>query len=130
MKYLLGYIIFFLFLVGISFLLYQHAQYKEHFRGTFRSLVAQNLDEGSYDLETKDYYNQDLIYIKEVEKGFIRHQLRSCGGDGLFLTDDDYVLDEVNLNKSRIIGNWAGRKSREFFKGFLGGVKQESEFDE
>lgn len=43
----------------------------------------------------------------------------SAGRDGRFETDDDIKRIALNLNKSKMIGAWAGQKAKQATKGFI-----------
>jgi hypothetical protein len=48
----------------------------------------------------------------------------SPGKDKQLNTSDDIVVEKTDINKSRIIGRWVGKKTKEFAKGVIGGVKE------
>lgn len=52
--------------------------------------------------------------------------VRSAGRDKIFDTSDDLVAEEIDINKSRVVGKWIGNKTRETVSGFLDGWSSKS----
>lgn len=96
----------------------------------FNDHILMQLDEGDYPVEETTLLGTKLQYHKDIEDYGILHQLRTAGPDEKFGTNDDNIVQsKVDLNKSRMLGNYLGQKSKEFIKGWWDGRKQESEFD-
>jgi len=51
----------------------------------------------------------------------------SLGPDGV-PSDDDIVKQETDLNKSKLIGRWAGQRFKQAKDGFIQGLKDKSPF--
>jgi hypothetical protein len=49
--------------------------------------------------------------------------LTSSGRDGIMRTKDDIVCITTDLNKSRIAGEWVGKKSKQFAIGLFHGLR-------
>jgi len=81
-------------------------------------------------LEREDAWGNPLCLNKEKMDMAIRYEVISPGPDAKFGTLDDISAEAIDLNKSRMVGTWAGEKIKEGFKGFTDGLKKKSEFEE
>ena len=104
-------------------------KYKKGFERILKEQIALKLEEGDYPVEETDLFGNELQYHKDIEDYGILHQLRTRGSDGEFNTNDDHVLSDIDMNKSRMIGHFVGQKSKEALKGIWDGLKKKSEFD-
>lgn len=53
----------------------------------------------------------------------------STGKDKTIGTIDDLKKTQIDLNKSKMLGHYVGKKAKEFVKGFKDGEKEKSKFD-
>lgn len=79
--------------------------------------------------EKDDAWGNTMVYHYEAQPKVLTAIVVSNGRDGEFGTDDDIAELARDYNKSRIIGEWAGSKVKEGFKGFLDGLKKKSPFE-
>jgi len=75
----------------------------------------------------QDLYGNDLRYEYEATEHSLISTVTSYGPDGV-PSDDDFTDRKVDLNKSKIIGYWAGTKLKEVKEGWLEGLKAKSPF--
>lgn len=75
-----------------------------------------------------DLYGKPLKYSISTSEYARTAIVVSAEKDGEFYTSDDYVGTMRDINKSRIAGELAGEKSKEFFKGWLKDRTKESKF--
>ena len=75
-----------------------------------------------------DAWGNQLQYTKISEAYGITHIVASGGEDHQINTKDDIIFVEIDYNKSRIFGHWAGQKSKEFLKGFRKSSTMPSKF--
>lgn len=68
--------------------------------------------------ELRDIYGQSLRFNRTEDDYGITQKVSSAGPDGVWDTTDDIVCEDTDLNKSKLLGQWAGQKSKEFIKGF------------
>jgi len=76
----------------------------------------------------QDGWGRDVGFKKIVEQELIAYVFCSSGRDGEFGTEDDIEASKLDWNKSRIIGKWLGKKSKETFIGLKEGFNAPSEF--
>lgn len=65
-----------------------------------------------------DAWGRPLEYEGHVEEDCLISRVKSAGPDGMFGSEDDVVFVCKDLNKSKIIGKWAGKKIKEAGSGF------------
>ena len=76
----------------------------------------------------QDVWGQPLKYEGSVEEDCIIVAVRSAGPDGSFDTSDDIVAVRQDLNKSKLVGKWAGKRIKEAASGLWQGLKSKSDF--
>jgi hypothetical protein len=81
-------------------------------------------------LDRTDAWGNQLCLDTEKSDMAIFYEVTSPGPDGEFETEDDIAAQAVDLNKSRMVGTWAGEKIKEGAKGFIDGLKKKSDFEE
>lgn len=76
--------------------------------------------------ETVDYHGNRIIpeFTKTDTHKTVR--LVSPGKDKVLNTYDDVIVEKTDINKSKIVGRWVGKKTKEFAKGIIGGIKEKS----
>ncbi len=93
----------------------------------------------SQDLQTdycfeniQDWWAKPICIKREVakDKMAIVYMAISAGRDSLFDTNDDYVSVKTDLNKSKMIGKWAGKRAKEITKGLREGIFTKSKFED
>jgi hypothetical protein len=77
---------------------------------------------------TSDVWDQSLHYDVSVEPKLITALVVSEGPDGKLNTEDDIVGTATDVNKSRIVGEWIGSKTKEGLKGIWDGLKKKTTF--
>jgi hypothetical protein len=75
-----------------------------------------------------DPWGKSILYRGEVSERQRTARTVSAGPDREFFSSDDIKGEAVDLNKSRMVGEWVGKKATEFGKGFLEGLSKESKF--
>src|SRR5690606_5311713 len=83
---------------------------------------------GRHNTNVKDSWGNELIYAYDETEEFKLASATSMGPDGLLDTEDDIAQVASDFNKSRIVGEWAGKRIKEGVKGFVKGLKSESDF--
>lgn len=81
------------------------------------------------DCNTRDAWNQLLGCSVHIDNNFVSVVCLSIGPDGIPGNSDDIVGQSLDLNKSRIIGNWVGTKWKQASRGFVDGSARKSPFD-
>lgn len=76
----------------------------------------------------QDAWDRPLKYEGSVEEDYIIVSVRSSGPDSSFGTPDDIVSVRQDLNKSKLIGKWAGKRIKEASSGLWQGLKSKSDF--
>jgi len=76
-----------------------------------------------------DGWGQKLLYTRTGNNKSVQYEVISSGRDKIFGTKDDMVCVAVDLNKSRIVGEWLGEKSKEAIKGVKEGWIKENKFE-
>ena len=85
-------------------------------------------------LKTGDLISQPDYFGNPVQSAFEQNtdykiaSVASAGKDGKFGTNDDLVVTRKDWNKSRITGEWVGKKSKEFTKGLIEGLRKPSQY--
>lgn len=105
--------------------------YKIHVSSTnYRQLkIALIHAENNSNEAVYDYWDNRIITHTKIDKRAAIYNAYSAGPDKVFHTEDDYFLQKIDFNKSRIIGEWVGTKTKQFLKGKADGLKKESKFD-
>ena len=78
----------------------------------------------------QDKWGNDLRYRGLINQDVIFTRVSSDGKDGEPDTKDDIVEERSDINKSRLVGKWLGRKSKEAVGGIIDGLKEKSPFSE
>jgi hypothetical protein len=76
----------------------------------------------------KDGWGNSLVYNRHAEETAVLYIVTSAGRDQELYTNDDIEWTAVDFNKARIIGKWAGKRTKEAFKGVVDGLKHETKF--
>lgn len=76
-----------------------------------------------------DLWNNLLRYDVVISNKLIVATVKSSGRDGVWDTGDDFKDVVSDFNKSRIVGEWAGQKSKQAVRGFIDGLKKKGNFD-
>jgi len=84
-------------------------------------------EEGS--LNIIDGWDSDIIYTRQADKKAVLYHLISPGRDKEMGTKDDMKITAVDWNKSRIIGDYVGRKAKQAVIGVKEGWSKKSKFD-
>ena len=77
-----------------------------------------------------DAWGSKIVFVRSVAPEAVTYTGRSAGRDKVFLTDDDIVKTEVDLNKSRIIAKWLGQRAKQAIEGAKEGFAETSKFAE
>ena len=77
-----------------------------------------------------DWWKNPICVQREVveDERAIAYTAISPGRDGQFGTDDDYKSIRVDLNKTRMLGEYLGERARRGFEGFVDGVRTPDKF--
>ena len=94
------------------------------------AILAKQQDTPSGEIPREDAWGRNIVLEREVTKTAKTYTVTSAGIDGKFGTADDVSAEAINLNKSRIVGEWVGTKAKEAVTGAIEGWKAESEFDD
>lgn len=78
---------------------------------------------------TTDLWGNPLRYDVEISDKLILATVESSGPDGIWDTGDDLRDVATDFNKSRIVSEWAGQKSKQVVRGFIDGLKKKGNFD-
>jgi len=76
-----------------------------------------------------DGWGNPVKYGRLVDPKAVLYTVISAGRDGKFETEDDIVGQAIDLNKSRIVGEWLGKKGVQMVKGIKDGIVAPSKFD-
>ena len=76
-----------------------------------------------------DLWSNPLRYDVEISDKLILATVESSGPDGVWDTGDDLKDVATDFNKSRIVSEWAGQKSKQVVRGFIDGLKKKGNFD-
>lgn len=77
-----------------------------------------------------DGWGNPVKYGRVVAPKYVLYTVISAGRDGAFETADDIGGVAEDLNKSRLVGEWLGKKSKQAFIGVKEGWFAPSKFDE
>lgn len=77
--------------------------------------------------ERKDLWGTPLRYEYEATEYVLTATVTSLGPDKI-VSEDDVVGERTDLNKSKVIGYWAGTRFKEVREGFLEGLRAKSPF--
>jgi type II secretory pathway pseudopilin PulG len=107
---------------GVAYFIYENAQYSRTVT-QIRMAINQTINENDAASTYKDVWGTTIeVYIEpQTDKG-VAYLGVSAGKDKTFDTDDDIKITEMDWNKARIVGNFIGKKSKETFKGLIGGI--------
>ncbi len=111
----------FLIIIGAAFLS-KLSERKEAQLALEKATLAQ-LDAESV-LEIKDYYGTNFKFEKTATEDCVTVIGASAGPDHIFGNEDDISCTKRNYNKSRIVGKWISKKSKEFVKGMISGITE------
>lgn len=75
-----------------------------------------------------DSWGNEAVFERIASETSIDYILTSKGADARLRTKDDIAVVVRDLNKSGMIGKWVGKKTKEFAKGVVNGLKDGSEF--
>lgn len=81
------------------------------------------------DMTTKDGWGKPLRYRYEVNSSRIKHIVTSRGPDKILGTKDDIAEYCYDFDRSRILGEWAGRRLKQGLSGFVEGLTIDSRFE-
>ncbi len=93
----------------------------------------------SQDLQTgycfdaiQDWWGTNICIKREVAQDgmAVEYMAVSAGKDKSFDTNDDMTVVKIDLNKSKILGKWAGKRAKEVTKGLQEGIFTKSKFDD
>lgn len=76
-----------------------------------------------------DSWGRTVRFSRYSDETRTSYVLTSSGKDGIFGNKDDMTSIATDFNKSRIVGKWMGKKSKEFAKGVVEGIKESNEQD-
>lgn len=77
----------------------------------------------------KDIWGERIIYTYVGSDDVLISTATSVGRDGEMNTKDDVTRTAHDFNKSKIIGEWVGKKSFQVIKGFNEGFKDTDKDD-
>lgn len=72
--------------------------------------------------ERTDLFSRPMNCAYEATETIKQATVVSAGRDGKFDTDDDVSITKADYNKSRIVGEWASSRVKEFSKGVVSGL--------
>ncbi len=123
-----------LIVLGIVFAIWQyiipHFVTKSRVEDAARIARARDLKTGYCFKDRFDWWKNPICVERDVVENerAIGYMAISAGRDGKFGTDDDYQNVKIDLNKSRIIGEYLGKRARRGFEGFVDGVRTPDKF--
>lgn len=71
--------------------------------------------------EYVDFFSHPMNCVYDATETVKQATMVSAGRDGKFDTDDDVAITRADYNKSRIVGEWASSRVKEFSKGVVSG---------
>lgn len=79
-----------------------------------------------------DWWGNPICVKRELaESGkAVAYIVVSYGRDGQADTEDDYQAIKIDLNKSKIIGDWAGQRAKRILEGFVDGARTPDKFED
>lgn len=84
----------------------------------------------SMELVEVDGWGHPLIFRFKHDSSTLIYTVISKGPDGKLDTEDDIHNSYVDYNTSRMAGQWAASRVKEFLKGVKDGATKKSKFDE
>ena len=110
----------------ICFLLVRIIEYEIYFDETPGQHASKLLKSGGNLPPQKDRWGTQLksSYSSQSEANIA--YVTSAGIDKVFGTRDDISSEKKDINKSRVVGEWAGEKAREAGSGFFKGLLSKS----
>ena len=128
--YQVGGLIILVIVLIIGFIFYMWPQWKTEQRVLDVAYVCQLVEDPEVLVQNnQDAWDRDYVLETETGDAYVVYTVISSGRDGKFDTKDDIVGSEIDWNKSRIVGQWIGRKTKEVVVGIAEGVKEESKFE-
>ncbi len=119
---------------GVFFAIWQyiipHFVTKSRVEDAARIARAQDLKTGYCFKDRLDWWKNPICVKREVYENArgIEYTAISPGRDGQFDTDDDYQNIKVDLNKTRMLGEYLGKRVKRGFEGFVDGVRTPDKF--
>ena len=80
-------------------------------------------------LNEVDAWGKPLHFIRHATDTSVSQTIISAGADGEFGSADDISYQDVDLNKSRLVGKWIGSRTKEFVKGLRESDTEPSRFE-
>jgi hypothetical protein len=77
-----------------------------------------------------DIWGNIMVYDYSVDDDKIVVKVTSMGRDGQLGTDDDWIIEKADYNKSRLFGHYIGQRGKELLKGAVDGALDKSKFEE
>ena len=105
---------------------------KNHLTQAVNIARSQDLQTGYCFSDIHDWWKTDICIKRELAPDgiAIEYTAISAGKDKTFETDDDMSVIKIDLNKSKMIGKWAGKRAKEAVKGLREGIFTKSKFDD
>jgi hypothetical protein len=93
---------------------------------------SQDLQTGYCFDDIQDWWKTEICIKREVAQDnmAIGYMAISAGKDKTFNTNDDIAVIKIDLNKSKMIGKWAGSRAKEVAKGLREGIFTKNKFDD
>lgn len=107
-------------IAGIRYMITHKTVKTEEIAQTKANEVLSTKEEGKV---AKDAWGNPLQIVYSESAELRQATVTSGGKDEKFGTEDDIVKVATDLNKSRLVGQWVGKKSVEFSKGVASGIK-------
>lgn len=76
-----------------------------------------------------DSWGNPINYHVEITPNVVTVIVTSAGPDGMIGSSDDITGIATDYNKSRIIGQWFGKKAKQVGTGVIEGLKEKTIFD-
>ena len=92
--------------------------------------VMSDKADGPARLQIKDGWDEAIYYERKDDPKGILYIVCSAGPDKQLDTADDMPLKGIDLNKSRIVGEWIGKRTKQAAEGFVDGFTGEQDFPE
>lgn len=108
-----------------------HMQLKSQIRDTQGKVNIESLylmQFGEVEIEKSDVWGNKLHYSYYEDENIKSGKVVSSGPDGELGTVDDIAGHSTDFNKSRIAGEWAGKKMKEGIRGLWSGLRKKSDF--
>lgn len=81
------------------------------------------------EMDVVDGWDRPIHFKLDKTPKKLTYIVRSNGADGEPNTEDDFEKTRVDLNVSRIIGEWAAPRAKEFLKGLKDGLSTKSKHE-